>query len=870
VDVILGDNGQVTYSINGATGQAQLLQAVSTDTTNATGGDDTIIAGGGDNLVMAGVGADAVTTGGGVDLVMGDNGQFNWDANGLMTGFASSDPALGGDDLIDVGDGANIVVGGFGNDTITTGADVDIVLGDNGAVTYTPGTTQLLQAMSTDTTNATGGDDTIIAGEGNNLVMAGVGNDTVTAGSGDDLVLGDNGRIDWTPAGVYDSFQTTDPTLGGNDDIRVGDGNNIVAGGFGNDVIETGTGTDLILGDNGLFDFTTDPSGVAILTEAITTDTTNATGGDDVIVAGGGTTTNIVLAGVGADLVNVQGPNPTDPVPATSAGQDIVIGDNGFVDWGTDGLLTQFGSTDPQLGGNDQVDVGDGQNIVVGGFGNDTIITGAGADIVLGDDGQVDYVTTDGNSADIDSITSTSTTAFGGADTIVTGGGDDIVIGGRFDDTIDAGDGDNLVIGDSGLILADTVDAPQMAGQPITLGLVVSIQLDDGGNDTITTGTGNDIVLGGFGGDTLTTGTGDDTVFGDNGMIDYTDAVPTLIQTTDTVAATGGDDTIDAGDGNNVVFGGVGSDTVITGSGNDVVLGDNGTVTNDSAGTLLDVITGDPQLGGDDNISTGAGNDIAMGGAGSDVVLSGAGNDILFGDGGNVTITGGGANVLIISVDVNFGGNDTLNGGAGQDILIGGQGDDLLFGTLDEDLLFGGAVAITLQNGIVTQIETDSQDLVSESLFGGFSSLKKKLAAGEQEFLDRISQIIERLQSEGGLRALLDAELFRRLLDLGAHESAGRAIDIVILTNPNASAVVGTPAPGHGEGAEQGGDESSGQSGAALETDMQQVASLPQATASDPIEQDSGALAAALGLTGLLAVQQPSQRTSGARRKERK
>jgi Ca2+-binding RTX toxin-like protein len=770
------------------------------------------------------------------------------------------------------------VVGGFGNDTITTGIDTDIVLGDNGAVTYTPGTTQLLQAVSTDTTNLTGGVDTIDAGEGDNLIIAGVGNDIVTAGAGDDLVLGDNGQIDWMPTGEYDSFQTTDPTLGGDDDIRVGDGDNIVAGGFGADVIETGVGEDLILGDNGLFDFTTDALGNAILTEAITTDTDPSTAGGDVIVSGGGAGDNIVMAGLGDDLVNVQGPAPTDPVPAVSSGQDIVIGDNGYVNWDTSDLITQFGSTDPALGGNDQIDVGDGQNIVVGGFGDDVITTGAGADIVLGDDGLVDYVSADGDSTDIDVIQSTSTTEFGGADTIVTSGGDDIVIGGRADDLIDAGDGDNLVIGDSGMITADAVDAPQMAGQPITLGLVESIQLDDGGNDAITTGTGNDIVLGGFGGDLLATGEGDDTVFGDNGLIAYTEAVPSLIQPTDTVAETGGDDTIDAGNGDNVVFGGVGSDTVTTGSGADVVIGDNGAVVNDSTGELVQVITGDPALGGDDIIETGDGNDIAMGGAFNDIVTSDGGDDILFGDGGSVTIGGGGAGLLIESIDTLIGGNDTLNGNGGADILIGGQGDDLLYGTLDEDLLFGGNVAITLLNGFVTSIETDLQDLVSESLFGGFNSLKKKKATGEEELAIRLAHLIERLDGEFAALRLLDPELFRKLLDLDADENSDSEQFLVMLLNLFSGETVIAPVPpSHGDGQEQGGGESGGAessapAGAALDAaDETKLALIVDPFAQqEPAERDGEVLAAALGMAGLFAVQRPHAvraRTAAVRRK---
>src|SRR5204862_305068 len=157
-------------------------------------------------------------------------------------------------------------------------------------------------------------------------------------------------------------------------------------------------------------------------------------------------------------------------------------------------------------------------------------------------------------------------------------------------------------------IVADVVDAPQMAGQPITLGLVETLQPDDGGSDTIATGAGNDIVLAGFAGDTVTSGDGNDTVFGDNGQIVYKAAGPELITTTDTVAGTGGNDVIDAGNGNNNVFGGVGNDIVTTGAGADIVFGDNGTIVNDATGSVVLAVSGNPVLGGADTLSTGDGN----------------------------------------------------------------------------------------------------------------------------------------------------------------------------------------------------------------------------------------------------------------------
>ncbi len=99
---------------------------------------------------------------------------------GTLSFLANTSTGAGGNDVIVAGDGNNIVVGGFGDDVITTGTGADIVLGDNGAALYTPGTTQLLQVISTGVVGGSVGNDTIIAGtgapgEGNDLVIGGVG-----------------------------------------------------------------------------------------------------------------------------------------------------------------------------------------------------------------------------------------------------------------------------------------------------------------------------------------------------------------------------------------------------------------------------------------------------------------------------------------------------------------------------------------------------------------------------------------------------------------------------------------------------------------------------------------------------------------------
>src|SRR6185436_10531549 len=106
-------------------------------------------------------------TGNFADLVMGDNGEFNWDANGVMTWFATTQLDQGGVDLIDVASGNNIVLGGVGADTITTGGGNDTIAGDNAQVDYFANSTQVQRARTTDDlVNQVGWGDTIVTGAG--------------------------------------------------------------------------------------------------------------------------------------------------------------------------------------------------------------------------------------------------------------------------------------------------------------------------------------------------------------------------------------------------------------------------------------------------------------------------------------------------------------------------------------------------------------------------------------------------------------------------------------------------------------------------------------------------------------------------------
>ena len=86
-----------------------------------------------------------------------------------------------------------------------------------------------------------------------------------------------------------------------------------------------------------------------------------------------------------------------------------------------------------------------------------------------------------------------------------------------------------------------------------------------------------------------------------------------------------------------------------------------------------DIITGGDlnetlsALNGDDIVYAGAGNDVVRGGNGNDTIYGEDGNDKLYGDNGDDVIYGGA-------------GNDIIYGGNGNDEIYGGTGDDKLYG----------------------------------------------------------------------------------------------------------------------------------------------------------------------------------------------
>lgn len=149
---VIADNGVLTYNANGI-----LTNAKSTETD--LGGNDEVTLGEGDNLVIAGMASDTVNTANGEDIILSDNGEISFDANGVLMQVKSTSLELGGDDVINAGNGDNIVVAGFGSDEVTTGSDNDVIIGDNGQIDLVSGVIRSMQ--STDSVDATAGNDNI-------------------------------------------------------------------------------------------------------------------------------------------------------------------------------------------------------------------------------------------------------------------------------------------------------------------------------------------------------------------------------------------------------------------------------------------------------------------------------------------------------------------------------------------------------------------------------------------------------------------------------------------------------------------------------------------------------------------------------------
>ncbi len=451
----------------------------------------------------------------------------------------------------------------------------------------------------------------------------------VVLGHGDNLVIGDTGEIlfdlaNLNPVSLVSAFDTRD----GDDMVEAGNGHNTAILGAGGDRVTFGNGNSRIVGDSGSIVSQAD-DGAGFLASSDTDK-----GGDDTIATGSGD--DFIIGGFGADMIT------------STNGDNVIIGDSGHLRhvalFGDNRLLT-LRSLDPGQGGDDDVETGDGHDILVGGAANDRLYAGNGDNILAGDWVAIETPLAGGGTG---SITSSDLENFGD-DTLGSGSGNDILVGGGGSDTITVGSGFDTAFGD---------DVAVTYVNRTDIETIELINLAEGGDDTITsTGEGDDILVGQAGRDTITAGDGDDVLIGDLSLFEF---LPR--------------GTFERGESHveRLVY--------------------------------LEYIR--PDVGYSDTIRAGDGRDLVLGGFGNDFLYGEDGQDLIFGDAFLMdrayVVDANGAllreNIFIRS---NFaylsGGYDILDGGDGADVLVGHLGPDGFFGNTLNDFLAGDAIFIFMQ-----------------------------------------------------------------------------------------------------------------------------------------------------------------------------
>jgi len=462
-------------------------------------------------------------------------------------------------------------------------------------------------------------------------------------------------------------------------------------------------------------------------------------GGDDHIYGDSGfnvdVSTRFDLAGQILTVVNepaaTDNPETRDPLTAGQdsidggEGDDIILGDFGEIEQQPGiqritetGAVTAVRTTNDQDGDDDTIDGGSGSDVILGGGGSDVIDAGAGNNVVLGDTGAASFT-----GGQLTSVVADSTGT--GNDQITSGSGSDVILGGGGSDVIDAGAGNNVVLGDTGA-------ASFTGGQPTS----VVADSTGTGNDQITSGSGSDVILGGGGSDSISAGAGNNVVLGDTGELTFSG---TGLSSIVADSGTGGNDQIISGTGADILIGGAGSDTMNAGGGNNLVLGDTGVVT--LSGGQPAFVVADSSGTGDDRITSGGGNDVILGGAGSDVIGAGAGNNVVLGDTGELTFSGSGVSSIVSGSGAS--GDDQITGENGADILIGGGGSDTINGNGGNDILLGDDGSLTVSGASASNIETtggSGNDVLnggagSDIMLGGAGSDTMTAAGGDNLML---------------------------------------------------------------------------------------------------------------------------------------
>lgn len=575
--------------------------------------------------------------------------------------------------------------GGSGNDYLT--AEATGALGNQNALQGGTGADTLIGSARADIIY-TGGDgyggfdldvdrDVVSAGDGDDTVLAGYSDD-VDGGAGND--------------GLYYNFNGATAGITLDLSALIGDQPITVGGGTIRN-FERLSVTGTAFADN--FTVSSRPEQSM---------TISGGAGDDIVtsVAGGVT----FWAGAGADRFIVRGGTNSfdgsegfDTIDYSQYGSAITVDMRRIFSSRSTAANDSFDGVEQIIGtafadtmiGSEDGEVlrgGGGNDTLSGRQGNDTLDGGAGDDAFGVDDIGDQVIDAAGGGNDIVTATASWTlTAGAEIERIVAGGTVALdLTGNEFANRIEGNDAPNLLRG--------------MAGSDVLIGAA--------GNDTLDGGSGDDQLIGGAGDDQFHVDSqGDSIVEEATGGIDHVIATAsftlgqnleklTLLAGSSAIAGTGngldnvitgnasGND-LNGGAGNDTLDGGTGADTLTGGSGDDgFIVDDPGDRVIEGAGGGNDRVTASISwtLGAGQQVETVA----AAAGLGIDITGNELGNRLDGNEQANALRSLGGDDILN-----GGGGADTLDGGAGADAMTGGDGNDLFFVDNAGDSVFENA-----------------------------------------------------------------------------------------------------------------------------------------------------------------------------------
>jgi Ca2+-binding RTX toxin-like protein len=763
-------------TINGDSGNNNLVGTVGADTINGGGGVDTMSGGNGNDFYIVDNAAAIVieNPNEGIDTVQ-SSVNYTLSANVenlILVGTANIGIGNSLNNTLDGSNGFDTLIGGAGDDTyIVANPFATIVENANegtdtvqSSVSFTLGNNIENLVLTGGAINGTGNfQANRITGNSNNntldgyfgvdTLIGGLGNDTYVVNDANTVVIENaNEGIDTVQSKVYAY------TLGANVENLIlvqsagagtgNDLNNSITGNVNNNMLDGGLGADTLTGGQGNDYYLVDNAGDLIIE--------NASEGTDTVVS----SVDYTLT------ANVEKLTLTG-VASTGTGNAL---DNTIVGTSND----------------DTLDGGVGADTLTGGLSNDTYLVDTAADVVVEYDTEgidtvqasVSYTLSDNVENLILTGTAISGTGNGQENSISGNELDNTLDGGTSADVMNGGLGNDLYIVDNGgdIVLENAnegIDTVQ-SSVDYTLGSdLENLTL----TSTATYGTGNELdnsisgnsadntLDGVAGADTLSGGAGNDTYIVDNAAdvvienagegtdsvqasVDYaiTGDVESLVLTGSASNGTGNalDNSITGNSTDNILDGGAGADTLIGGLSNDTYIVDNVgdvVVENDLEGidtvqSSIDYTLGDNvenliQTGtaingtgnGQENSITGNSNDNTLdGGASADTLSGGAGNDTYFVDNaGDVVVEGLNEGIDNVHAKIDY----TLTANVENLTLTGafqhGTGNDLnnkLVGDFSSTLDGGlGADTMTGTSGYDTFIIDNVGDVVIEQIY---------------------------------------------------------------------------------------------------------------------------------------------------------